>query len=118
MHSSKSLCWWRPRGVSSGCGTGISTRRSVTPFEPCTPERISSEVRPGRPSLLASAGAITRAISARLPELRDLRGAAFRLLEHAEELRRLLRDGIGDVAQHLEALLDGRVLRGAVPARG
>src|SRR5438477_1214605 len=97
MHSSVSLWKCRPRGLSPGCGTAISTSRSVTAREPVSPETISSERRPGRPSSFASAGVTTRAMSARDLEMLDLCRAALRFVQHAEQLGRLLCDRLGDV---------------------
>src|SRR5688500_15849523 len=118
MHSSKPWCMCGPRGGSPGFGTAISAMRKVT-REPIAPDTGSSEVRPGRPSFFASDCFSSRAISsplADLPQLLDLAGAALHRVELAEDVARLFGDGVGDVGQHLCALLGGGVLRAAEPA--
>src|SRR5688572_10370215 len=98
MHSSKPLWKWRPRCASPGLVAGISTRRRVTACDPFSPDTISSDLRPGRPMLLASAWVRTFAISsARLLELLNLGGTALGLVEQPEQLAGFLRDRVGDV---------------------
>src|SRR5215204_3308681 len=118
MHSSKPSCRCGPRGGSSGLGTASSAMRKDT-FEPIAPETGSSEVRPGRPSFLASDCFNSCAISPPspgLPQLLDLARTALHRIELAVDLPRFLGDGVADVAKHFVTLVGGSVLRVSEPA--
>src|SRR5258707_2999151 len=107
MHSSKSRCRCGPRGLSPGCTAGISAIRKLM-REPISPDTGSSAVRPGRPRRFAcaclSSVAITSpdhfTLSLHLPQALDLGGAALHGVELGKNLRRLARDGVGDVLEH------------------
>src|SRR3954470_6484368 len=49
-------------------------------------------------------------------EVLDFRSAALRFVEHLQDLGRLIRDGVRDVAQHFQTFLNGRMFGLAVPA--
>src|SRR5579871_815877 len=99
MTSSKPSCKCGPR-LAPGCGTAIVAIRTEQ-REPTSPEIGSSDERPGSPRCLAVSWLISRAmVSARVPQLLDLGGAALHRVELTEDVGRLPGDRVGDVGQH------------------